>query len=197
MRKCLQCRKVTEELDSWWDRVRLWLFNRFHEDIIDLAQDKFTQGFGDGYKEGFKQAKERGDKIYKETVNQLTEEIEKLQKSSTEINGMTLPILNEKEVLTIEKTSTGVITRVLLGGKEVPIQLLKDLKFEAGKIESMKLWQVFQDTVKQQAYKAMFEKSETFDDLKSGKTMLYNLEVLKNIVDLLLKLQIKEKPTKS
>ncbi len=39
--------------DSQWDRIRLFFFNFFHNDIIDLSQDKYTQGFGDGYRTGF------------------------------------------------------------------------------------------------------------------------------------------------
>ncbi len=59
MRKCLQCRKLSNELDSTWDRIRMWLFNRFHSDILDLSQDKYTQGFGDGYKTGYAHAKDQ------------------------------------------------------------------------------------------------------------------------------------------
>ncbi len=53
MSKCNQCRKNNSELDSTWDRVRLFFFNFFHNDIIELSQDRFTQGFADGYKAGW------------------------------------------------------------------------------------------------------------------------------------------------
>ena len=62
MRKCLNCRKKVDELDSVWDRVRGWFFNKFHEDIIDLSQDKYTQGYGDGYKAGWARYKELSEK---------------------------------------------------------------------------------------------------------------------------------------
>ena len=52
MSKCSQCRKLDKELDSWWDRLRLKMFHVFHKDIIELSQDKYTQGFSDGYKTG-------------------------------------------------------------------------------------------------------------------------------------------------
>ncbi len=52
MAKCSVCRKAEEDLDSWWDKVRLFFFHFFHNDIVDLSQQKYTQGFADGYKVG-------------------------------------------------------------------------------------------------------------------------------------------------
>ena len=53
MIRCYTCRKQRDELDTIWDRVRGWFFNKFHEDIIDLSLGKYTQGYGDGYKAGW------------------------------------------------------------------------------------------------------------------------------------------------
>jgi len=64
MAKCSQCRRASDLLDSRWDKIRLWLFNHlFAADITDLSQDKFTQGFSDGYKAGFA----RGEEMYEKT----------------------------------------------------------------------------------------------------------------------------------
>lgn len=61
MAKCFTCRK-NDALDSRWDKVRSKLLHFFFkEDIIDLSQDKFTQGFSDGYVIGRKHAKEDQD----------------------------------------------------------------------------------------------------------------------------------------
>lgn len=54
--KCSDCRRLEAEMDTWWDKIRLFFFHRFHQDIIDLSQDKFTQGFSDGYKKGYEHA---------------------------------------------------------------------------------------------------------------------------------------------
>ena len=61
MSKCSSCRKVEAELDTTWDRVRLWMFHFFHSDIIDLSQDRYTQGFADGYKVGMEHARKNHD----------------------------------------------------------------------------------------------------------------------------------------
>lgn len=58
MSKCARCRKVEAELDTMWDRVRLFFFDFFKGDILDLSQQKYTQGFSDGYVTGRKHANE-------------------------------------------------------------------------------------------------------------------------------------------
>lgn len=56
--KCTNCRKA-EALDTRWDRIKRWLFIcLFPQQSIDLSQEKYTQGFGDGYAMGMKHAKQ-------------------------------------------------------------------------------------------------------------------------------------------
>ncbi len=58
MAKCSTCRK-NDALDTRWDKIRYRLFMfLFPKDIVDLSQDKFTQGFADGYQMGFKHGTE-------------------------------------------------------------------------------------------------------------------------------------------
>lgn len=52
MSKCTTCRKA-DALDTRIERITRWIFYRmFPKQIIDLGAEKFTQGFGDGYKKG-------------------------------------------------------------------------------------------------------------------------------------------------
>lgn len=54
--RCTECRKA-DALDTLWDRISRWMFYRlFPRQIIDLNQEKYTQGFGDGYSIGMKHA---------------------------------------------------------------------------------------------------------------------------------------------
>ena len=51
--KCTNCRAKDIELLTKWERIKDWMFYRlFPKDIVDLSQNKYTQGFGDGYKVG-------------------------------------------------------------------------------------------------------------------------------------------------
>ena len=51
--KCIDCRNKDVELLTFWERFRNNLFYYlFPQDIIDLSQNKYTQGFGDGLEKG-------------------------------------------------------------------------------------------------------------------------------------------------
>lgn len=51
--KCTNCRQKDIELLTKWERLKDYLFYKlFPKDIIDLSQNKYTQGFSDGYKTG-------------------------------------------------------------------------------------------------------------------------------------------------
>lgn len=51
--KCNNCRQKDIELLTTWERLKDWLFYRlFPKDIVDLSQNKYTQGFSDGFTKG-------------------------------------------------------------------------------------------------------------------------------------------------
>ncbi len=51
--KCTTCRAKDIELLTRYERFKNWLFYKlFPEDIIDLSQNKYTQGFSDGVTRG-------------------------------------------------------------------------------------------------------------------------------------------------
>ena len=68
--KCQSC-KDAEVLDTRWDKIRLWFFNRFKKDIEDLRMDYYTKGISQGYQNGFKQAVEY-EKLKKETLESIS-----------------------------------------------------------------------------------------------------------------------------
>ncbi len=53
MSKCSRCRRDDKELTTLWETLRTWMFYKFFPlDIIDLSQEKYTQGFSDGLIKG-------------------------------------------------------------------------------------------------------------------------------------------------
>lgn len=59
---CKDCRKKEIE-PTFREKILLFLINTlFGETISDIKADSFTKGFGSGYKEGFQQAKDIGDR---------------------------------------------------------------------------------------------------------------------------------------
>lgn len=52
--RCKDCRKVEAE-STKWERTRYRLmYYLFAEDVANLIQEKYTQGYSDGLKQGFK-----------------------------------------------------------------------------------------------------------------------------------------------
>jgi hypothetical protein len=84
------------------------------------------------------------------------------------------------EVLTLDKSG-----RPFLGGKELKMEEFERLKKEAKMIKETSLWKILTETLRHQAYLTMFEKSKNWEDMLTGKSMLYNIGVQEKIVELL------------
>lgn len=74
---------------------------------------------------------------------------------------------------------------IFIGGNKADKNELLTLKNEAEYLQQTRLWKLLQETPKELAMRAMFISSESLDDMKKGKTILYTLSTQKNIVDLL------------
>jgi hypothetical protein len=72
---------------------------------------------------------------------------------------------------------------VYIGGTKADKMRLANLKAEAEYFISSELWTLLQETPKELAQRAMFINSESLDDLKKGKSILYALSTQKNIID--------------
>lgn len=164
MSKCQTCRKA-EVLDSYWDKFRLWLFHFFHSDIIDLSQDKFTQGFADGYKKGRVDEKESSDKRMEEFIGDI------------EISKPPIPIVNLEKVLT-EKNG-----KIYLNQVPIDLKKLDTLKQEVHLFRNSMLWEIITNTLDSQAYEAGWHKSKAWDDLLVGKSISYTIDVQKKIIE--------------
>lgn len=97
--------------------------------------------------------------------------------------------VDASQVITVEEKeySDGKVERIVkLGGEIVSPQVIARLKEEAAYIKRTDLWNIMQNRLADVARKTMFEKSKDFNDMLSGKLMLYNLQVQKDIIDKLL-----------
>jgi hypothetical protein len=72
--------------------------------------------------------------------------------------------------------------KLFIGGREVEENEMRSLVSEAKALEGFRLWNIMQETVKNEAMDKGFNKSVSFDDLMTAKLMLYNLDVLNSIV---------------
>lgn len=71
---------------------------------------------------------------------------------------------------------------IYLGGYKVGEAELHSLKEEIKYFEKARIWEILTNTLAYKAIERIGEKSITFDDVWSGKMMLLNIELQKNIL---------------
>ena len=85
---------------------------------------------------------------------------------------------NAKDVIVVSKTG-----QVYLGGKLLTDTEITNLNAEVKYFKTLRLYDIFRNTVRGQAYLTMFEKSKTFEDMISGKAMLHAIGTLDSILN--------------
>ena len=68
-----------------------------------------------------------------------------------------------------------------LEGKPMTEGEIRSLQNEIKFLEETRIWKIYQGTLGQQAKDRMFEKAQSYEDLWSGKLMLKQLEVMRDI----------------
>lgn len=164
--KCTDCRTKEVMTLTRWERLKLRLFNRFHDEIIDLSQAEYTKGFGDGYKRGFGHADTAAQKA-----------ITELMASPSLIAGNW--VVQTKDVLTAQNG------KLYLGSDEIDSDTLKQLKAEVAALRNFKIWPLINETLRQKAIEKSVLNSTAFDQTLSGKLMVHCIGVWNSILDII------------
>ena len=90
--------------------------------------------------------------------------------------------VNADDILTTGKTGGIYLNKIRVTDQE-----LHTLQEEAAYLKGTRLWGILTSTLKDQAKQVMFEKAQSFDDMRMGKAMLHNIGVQENIVTILTK----------
>lgn len=69
---------------------------------------------------------------------------------------------------------------VLLGKTPMTKEEVGILQSEIKFLEKTRIWAILTAGVADKAKQIMFEKAQSFEDMKTGKAMLYNIEMMKN-----------------
>lgn len=88
-----------------------------------------------------------------------------------------------EDILLVDK-GTSV---VYLGGIKMSDTETKNLREEAMFISKTRLWSILTSTLRAEAQEVMFNKSKDFEDMRSGKLMLYCIDVQDKIINKLIK----------
>lgn len=93
--------------------------------------------------------------------------------------------VDPKQVLKQGKNGIFLIDDEIVSKEE-----MRSLQSEAKFLQHTRLWQILTETIKDQAEKVMFEKSTSFEDMRTGKMMLYNINLQKQIVNIIEKYKL-------
>ena len=98
--------------------------------------------------------------------------------------------INEKDIFKVTKEGY-----VLLGNQGMTKEEVSALQEEIKFLEKTRIWAIMTTGVKDVAKQIMFEKAQTFEDMRVGKAMLYNLELMRNTMIQIKNIQLPKKPT--
>ncbi len=73
--------------------------------------------------------------------------------------------------------------KVFIGDYEITDKLKKVLKEESAYIKNTELWKIMRNTLIKITHEVMFEKSKDFEDMRTGKAMLYNLDIQQKLLE--------------
>lgn len=95
--------------------------------------------------------------------------------------------VDPNNVISFVKTDTGLL-KGYLGMNELSEQEAKNLQQEARTLEQFRIWDVFQETLRQEAINRAVMSSKNFEEVLAGKMMVHNLGVMKAVLENILKL---------
>ncbi len=101
-----------------------------------------------------------------------------LQRLKNKLTSSLFCSVNPDEVLSVTKDG-----RIILGGEQISKEEIRSLYSEVMAIRSCRIWNIVNDTLKADAMERAFDKSISYDDLKTAKMMLLNLDIIQKIFD--------------
>ena len=128
------------------------------------SQKNNTDAFDRGFLKGYEQAREE----YEDRIDRIVDD------RYSERHWL----VNPNKVIYVSPSGN-----VYLGNEVIQKDVAQRLREEARYIDKTYLWEIFQETVKQQAIDKAVIKSTNFEHVLGGKLMIHNLGILKNIVE--------------
>ncbi len=157
-----------------WEKFTHWIaFLLLKDRIEDVLQDMRVVGFQEGHIQGFSQARKNNEQglidLYEQGKHDGRKELSE-----------SLASINPDNIIDIDLLSQGILK---IAGEQITEEELKNLREEAVYLKNCRIWTLLVDTIKTEAQKTMFYKSQNFEDMRTGKMMLYNLRLLEIIVN--------------
>lgn len=142
-------------------------------------------------KKTLKETADKSEEIYRKAFDDTRKDLEETNEYNTEQRAeelankkllAMLSIVDMNSIVTLD-AKNGFL---YIGGEKTDDAKLANLRSEAEFLMESDIWKLLQETPKELAHKALFITSESLDDLKKGKSMLYTLSAQQNIINILL-----------
>lgn len=176
-----------------WILSREFVTDSFSAHFNSKRDELYLQAYAEARKdinafnEGFQSKRED---VYKKAFNDAQSDLKETQVFDVEarakelcesrLNEM-LSVVDMNHVITVDKQAG-----IIYFGKERASDLqLTNLKAEAEFLVQSNIWKVLYETPKELAHRTMFVSSESLDDMKKGKSMLYTLDSQQKVVNML------------
>lgn len=113
---------------------------------------------------------------------QLKEMKDNIEKLATDMVCQLNFSVNPDQIISVINDSYGNPVSYRIGGTVANSVEMKNLKEEVRYYKNMRLYEIFHNTLRQKAQEMMFQRSTTYEDMKSGKMCLFNLEIMEKIL---------------
>lgn len=138
------------------------------KDILDVLKRWGYKTFiSKYYVESVIEAQNRG---YRYGVNDVEEKYHSFAKESWHVEPYDVLKVNQ-------------LGQVFLGGEPITENEMNELKAEVAALKGFRLWDVFQETIREKAIDTAVLKSHNYEETLSGKLMIHNLGIMKSIVE--------------
>ena len=170
-----------EKIKELWHNFKIW-FCLAEVDYF-LKENKRLKDDVRTLKDGL----ERFIAADNESLKLMGERINQLQKERQDLLFLDPDKIVTTEVVTVDELGRPVQKKVILiAGRQLSPDETRILQEEARFIKRTMWWDVVQNTVVNTAKLKMFERSENFDDMRSGKGILYAADIYRKILDRIL-----------
>ena len=177
-----------EKIKELWHNFKIW-FCRAEVDYFQKETNRAKQVAEEAMAQsriyiGRLDAMNKADT---EAFNRFQKQFDALKEEKKQLMFLDPEKIVTTEVITVDEIGRPVQKKVLLiGGRQLSTDETKILQEEARFIKRTMWWDLVQNTVVNTAKLKMFERSENFDDMRSGKGILYAADIYRKILDRIL-----------
>ena len=101
--------------------------------------------------------------------------------------------VNPDDVISATQDRAGNTIEIRQGDKVLTKTEIRNLKSQVDFFRESQLYKLLMETPKDKAQQIMFQKSQTYDDMKSGKMLIFAIDILEKILQSIEKFDVKTK----